>query len=155
MIAPGGGPIDLKARQTQMRESTQDAQTMLSKVDLFAGTSARRLKKIATLAKLTIHDAGREVAAEGRGALAFHLILSGQATVTKGRKELRKLGPGDYFGEISMLDGLPRSATVTAASPLQTLAISHSSFDQLLKDDPQFTRALLKLLCGRLRSAES
>lgn len=137
-----------------MADSTAEAQAMLAQVDLFAGSSNRRLKGLAGLTKVVTHDAGQEIAAEGRGAHSFHLIMTGTANVTRGGKKLRQLGPGDYFGEISLIDGQPRSATVTASSALKTLAINHTSFEQLLKEDPQFSRALLKMLCGRLRATE-
>ena len=66
-----------------------------------------------------------QVATEGLGALAFHLILDGQAKVTSNHTEIRTLGPGDYFGEISMIDGKPRSASVEAVDQLTTLVVPH------------------------------
>jgi CRP-like cAMP-binding protein len=69
----------------------------------------------------------------------------------------RRIGPGDYFGEISLIDGLPRSATVQVGSdgPMRTLAIFRTDFNELLEDDPTFARALLITLCTRLRSVEA
>jgi CRP-like cAMP-binding protein len=134
---------------------TRSPEQMLSDIDLFAGLSARQLKKLAARAKQVEHDAGREVAAEGLGGLAFHLILSGQATVSSGGQEIRRLDAGDYFGEITMIDGKPRSATVTAAEPMRTLVISSVDFQALLDEEPEFARGLLVLLCARLREAEA
>ncbi len=62
---------------------------------------------------------------------------------------------GEYFDKIAMIDGKPRSATVNAAEPMRTLAISHADFQELVKDEPEFARGLLLLLCARLREAES
>jgi CRP-like cAMP-binding protein len=95
------------------------------------------------------------VATEGRDGLAFHLIIEGSATVSKDGRELRTLGPGDYFGEISMIDGRPRSATVTALEPLKAMAIPHREFEAVIDEDPDFARRLLKTLCARLREAEA
>ena len=92
---------------------------------------------------------------EGALGLGFHLILDGEATVSQGGTTLRKLGPGDYFGEISMIDGRRRSATVTAETPLRAAYVSHATFEELLDQDPGFARGLLKVLCARLREAES
>ena len=87
--------------------------------------------------------------------MAFHLILDGRATVSIAGTEVRSLGSGDYFGEISMIDGKPRSATVTATEPTRTLAIPHQDFERLVADEPDFARGLLVTLCARLREAES
>jgi len=62
---------------------------------------------------------------------------------------------GRYFGEISMIDGKPRSATVTAVAPMTTLAIPHQDFERLLADEPDFARGLLVNLCARVREAEA
>jgi CRP/FNR family cyclic AMP-dependent transcriptional regulator len=75
--------------------------------------------------------------------------------VAVGDQPVRELHTGDYFGEISMIDGLSRSATVTASSALSTFAISHDVFDRLVGEKPEFARGLLKVLCSRLREAEA
>ena len=95
------------------------------------------------------------MSAEGLGGLAFHYILDGHATVSREGRELRTLGPGDYFGEISMIDGRPRSATVTAVEPMRVLAIPHQEFESVIDQDPDFARHLLKTLCARLRESEA
>jgi CRP/FNR family transcriptional regulator, cyclic AMP receptor protein len=124
-------------------------------VDLFRDLSKSQLKRLALASKEVSHPPGKVVAAEGLGGLAFHFILEGSATVSKDGRELRTLGPGDYFGEISMIDGRPRSATVIAVDPMKALAVPHQDFEALVDDDPGFARHLLKTLCGRLREAEA
>jgi CRP-like cAMP-binding protein len=128
---------------------------MLSGVDLFAGLSKRQAKRLLARAREVTHVKGSEVASEGGGALGFHLILSGRATVTHGSRAIRSLGAGDYFGEISMIDGLPRSATVTIDDDMHALAIDHGVFETVLDEQPDFARGLLKGLCARLREAEA
>jgi CRP/FNR family cyclic AMP-dependent transcriptional regulator len=124
-------------------------------VDLFRDLSKGQLKRLVEASKEASHPAGKEVATEGLGALAFHLILEGSATVSKDGREVRTLGPGDYFGEISMIDGRPRSATVTAVEPMKALSIPHQGFERVIDEDPGFARHLLKTLCARLREAEA
>ena len=69
--------------------------------------------------------------------------------------EKRTLTVGDHFGEISLIDGKPRSATVSATEPLTTLAVPYQAFQSLLDDDPTCARGLLTVLCARLREAEA
>jgi CRP/FNR family cyclic AMP-dependent transcriptional regulator len=134
-----------------------DLDARLAAVPMFAGLSKRQRGKLLDLSKVVTHHAGREIAAEGKGALAMHLVLDGAATVTIRGETIRALGPGDCFGEISLIDGKPRSASVTATDggPLSTLAVPHHAFDQLLDDDPSAARAVLVTLCSRLREAEA
>ena len=102
------------------------------------------------------HPAGKAVAAEGEGALALHVVLDGATTVTVGGHEKRTLTIGDHFGEISLIDGKPRSATVTATEPLGSfLAVPYLVFQSLLDEDPTCARGLLTILCARLREAEA
>lgn len=138
-----------------MNDSAKDLHDKLAAVSIFSGLSRRQLSKLADKAKQTQHQPGHEIAAEGEGALSFHLILSGEAEVTVHGRAVRRLQPGDYFGEISMIDGRPRSASVTATSPLSTLAVPHFVFQQLVEDEPECALNLLKLLCARLREAEA
>jgi len=138
-----------------MSSATREPEDMLAEVDLFSGLSPRQARKLVDRGRTVPHESGQQVAAEGLGSLAFHLVLDGRATVSVGGKEVRTLGSGDYFGEISMIDGKPRSATVTATEPMTTLAIPHQEFERLLADEPEFASALLKTLCARLREAES
>ena len=138
-----------------MSDRPSSPEELLSGVGLFSSLSRRRLRKIADASRVVDHEAGKKVAAEGLGALAFHLVLEGTASVQKGGTTIRTLGPGDYFGEISMIDGKPRSATVVAEGPLTTLVVPHQSFASLLESEPAFAHELLLLLCARLREADA
>ena len=134
---------------------TEATVQLLSEVDVFAGVKKRHLKRLLKLGRETEHHAGHVVADEGLGALAFHLILSGEASVHVGTKEVGRLHSGDYFGEISMIDGKARSASVVAVEPLKTIAINRQHFLDLLDSDPAFARAVLEGLCARVRGAET
>lgn len=133
----------------------REREAVIAEVDLFRDLPKPRVKQLAMAAREVSQPAGKALATEGQGALAFHYILDGTATVSRDGHELRTLGPGDYFGEISMIDGRPRSATVVAAEPMRVLAIPHQDFEQILDDDPGFARELLRTLCARLREAEA
>lgn len=135
--------------------SSSEHDQALAAVPIFAGLNKRQRSRLLDASRVVQHAPGREIATEDEGALALHVILEGSATVSKGGLEKRTLRAGDYFGEISMIDGQRRSATVAAAEPLTTLAVPHLAFQSLLDDDPTCAREMLKVLCARLREAES
>jgi CRP/FNR family cyclic AMP-dependent transcriptional regulator len=126
----------------------------LGKTDLFSSLSRKALERIASQAKLISHDAGKEITEEGGGGVGFHLITEGTASVTVRGTAKATLGPGQYFGEISLIDGKPRSATVTAETPLTTVSLVTWVFNPILDEVPEVSKALLKVMCARLRAAE-
>ena len=138
-----------------MTDNATDVQAHLARVTIFAGLSSRQLGKHAGSSRRTTHQAGHEMAKEGEGALALHIILDGTAEVSVHGRPRRELRAGDYFGEISLIDGKKRSATVTATSDLHTLAVPHGPFQKLLETEPGFAAGLLTLVCARLREAEA
>jgi CRP/FNR family cyclic AMP-dependent transcriptional regulator len=137
-----------------MTGAAHTPEELLMGVDLLAGLSKRDAKKFLERAREVTHEKGKRVAGEGDRGYGFHLILSGRATVSHDSRTIRTLGEGDYFGEISMIDGKPRSATVTVDEDVRALAIDHADFERLLDDRPEVARAMLKTLCSRLREAE-
>lgn len=138
-----------------MTGADRTPEELLSSVDLFSGLSKREAKKLVARGREVTHVKGKRVAGEGEPGYGFHLILSGRATVSRGSHKIRTLGVGDYFGEITMIDGKPRSATVTADEEVRALAIDHGVFEALLDDRPEIARGMLKTLCSRLREAEA
>jgi CRP/FNR family transcriptional regulator, cyclic AMP receptor protein len=128
----------------------------LTKVDLFTGFSKKSMVKLSRSGREVQHRPDHEVASEGGSGAGFHLVLAGAAHVEVGGVPRRDLGPGDYFGEISLVDGKPRSATVRAGDDgLRTFAIPVWEFRALLDEHPELTRALLDNLCARIRSVEA
>ena len=138
-----------------MTENTKDIQAHLARVPIFSGLSSRQLGKLAESCRTTTHQAGHEMAKEGEGALALHIILDGTAEVSVHGRPRRELRAGDYFGEISLIDGKKRSASVTATSALHTLAVPHGPFQTLVQNEPGVAAGLLTLICARLREAEA
>jgi CRP/FNR family cyclic AMP-dependent transcriptional regulator len=138
-----------------MTDNAKDLQARLAAVPIFAGLSNRQLSKLVDGSRTTTHQAGHEIAKEGEGALALHVILDGTAEVTVHGRAKRELKAGDYFGEISLIDGRKRSASVIAVSDLHTLAVPHGPFQTLLENEPGVAAGLLKMVCSRLREAEA
>jgi CRP-like cAMP-binding protein len=133
---------------------TDELQTRLAGIDLFQGLSKRAMRQLIRSGSQTEHPDGHEVISEGSGAIGFHLITAGEARVTTGAIVRRTLGVGDYFGEVSVIDGQPRSASVEAVGTLETFAIHPTVFQEMIDDHPDFARGLLVVLCKRLREAE-
>jgi CRP/FNR family transcriptional regulator, cyclic AMP receptor protein len=124
-------------------------------VPLFSEVSDRDLRKVTEIAKEVTHRAGQPIVEEDQMGVGFHLILGGTAEAIVGKTSVGTLGPGGYFGEMSLLDGKPRSATVIALTELRTLALPSWTFNQLLDKHPEIMRAMLVELCSRLRHVES
>ena len=132
----------------------EDGIALLAEVDLLHGLSKSELLKIFMLSREEQVRAGRTLATEGEPGGNFSVIMAGQAEVTVGGQTVNKLGPGDYFGEISLIDGEPKSATVTASSDMTLLSLASFTFSPLLVEHPSITRKILLEMCARLRAAE-
>lgn len=136
-------------------KSTQ-LEDLLSQIDLFQDMSHKALRRLVGSGREVLHEDGHRVIGEGSDlTMAFHVVLEGHAVVTRVGMERRIMGPGDHFGEISLIDGRPRSATVVAQGPLRTFAIPREPFQLLLDDHPEIARGLLLVLCERLRELEA
>jgi CRP-like cAMP-binding protein len=127
----------------------------LKQVPLFAELSNRDRKQLADAMHERTFPAGREVTTEGENGLGFFVVADGTATVSVDGTARRSLGPGDYFGEMAIIDGGTRSARVTADSDLTCYGMTAWNFRPFLKDHPDLVWALLQTLVARLREAES
>jgi CRP-like cAMP-binding protein len=127
----------------------------LAGVPLFAGLSKRELGAIAAAAKEVDHHPGEFLARQGESGVGFFLIVDGTARVVVGGRTRRRLGGGDTFGEIALLDGGPRTASVVAESPVRLLGITAWGFRALLAQHPSITLKLLEQVASRLRAASS
>lgn len=115
--------------------TASDWADVLAGLPLFARISKRRLRKIASLSQIQQFSPGDIVVQVGEPADAFYLILAGRARVVG--KSRRTLGIGDYFGEMGLIDGEPRSATIAAAAELETMKLPRRPFLKLLKQQPR------------------
>jgi CRP/FNR family cyclic AMP-dependent transcriptional regulator len=125
----------------------------LAGVPLFSACSKGELALIARAAKEVSHEAGTVLAREGEGGIGLFLILEGKARVTVGGRPRAELGSGDFFGEIALLDGGPRTATVTAITAVELAGITEWVFRGLLMERPSIALKTLESMAGRLRAA--
>jgi CRP/FNR family cyclic AMP-dependent transcriptional regulator len=123
-------------------------------VPLFCEFGEKELQRVSAIAKEVEFPAGKVIAKQGESGVGFHMITEGEVAVSVDGKEHASLGAGAYFGEMSLLDGGPRSATVTATSDLKTVSLTSWDFNALLDQYPELARGLLVELCRRLRTVE-
>jgi CRP-like cAMP-binding protein len=128
---------------------------VLADVPLFDGLSKRHLRKVAQCAIGRRYPRYTAVVREGAPGDSFFVILDGTATVKRPGKRHVRLKQGDFFGEMALIDGAPRTATVEADSEVLTLQIGRSQFGKLLENEPRIALVMLRTLAGRLRAAES
>ena len=133
--------------------TTKDVIANLSKVPLFSSCSNRELQTIARAVKPVEHPKDTVIAREGEPGIGLFVIQSGTAVVTIGGKKKASLGPGDFFGEIALLDGGPRTATVTASSDVELLGLTEWVFRGLMHEHPSIAIKTLEAMAGRLRNA--
>ena len=129
----------------------KNAKTRLLKgVPLFSRCSSRELEEISRIADELDFKEGKELAREGAPGREFFVIVDGTAEVTRRKRKLRTLADGDFFGEISLITKLPRTATVTTVSPMRALVITDRSFRRMLDQSPGIQRKVLEALGERL-----
>jgi CRP-like cAMP-binding protein len=127
---------------------------MLGRNRLFDELSKKDVLALIGSAKEVEHRADQMIIVEGNPGVGFHLILEGTAIVSTNAHRLRTLGPGDTFGDIAVIDGGPRSASVKAETRLRTLSLPPWEFKPLVLEHPQIAYKLLVKLCALLREAE-
>lgn len=128
---------------------------LLRRVPLFADLDRRELEQIGRLFKERRFSAGETVVKEGSGGAAFFLIDSGEATVSVRGHERAVLAPGDYFGELALIDEGVRSATITATTDLACYGLTFWDFRPLVQGNAAIGWKLVQALAKRLRAAES
>jgi CRP/FNR family cyclic AMP-dependent transcriptional regulator len=138
------------------RKAQTDSQlvTFVKAVPIFASCTPKELRGVATSGKEVSFEAGRVICKEGDTGVGLHIILEGEVKVLVGDRTRRRLGPGAFFGEIALLDGGPRSASVVAETPVRTFAITSWNFRSVLKEYPSMPVKMLEEVCKRLRENE-
>jgi len=141
-----------------MTETANDPRewlNVLAEIPLFAGLSARHLRKVAALGRIRrIHEGARVIRAGDAGD-SLYVLLDGEVTIGRRGRSALTLGPGSFFGELALIDGGPRTATIVAKTPLVCLTIGRTPFLKLLRAEPGIAVVLLEELAGRLRAVSS
>jgi len=125
---------------------------MLQKTSLWSGLSNKDLKMLAKASKERSYESGETIVQKGEGGVGFYLVLDGSVEVRSNGTTLAKLGPGQFFGEMSVIDNQPRSADVVAVEPAKCLILSAWSFNALISENPRIAIKMLQEFVRRLRS---
>ena len=131
--------------------SAPDVAAMLGQAPIFAALTERQLKSLAKTAKVVAYPANAAIVKKGEPGIGLYLLLAGQAEVRQGDRTLAKLGAGQFFGEMTLLDDQPRSADVVAVTPAECAVLSRWEFWGFAKGEPEVLQAVLKEMARRLR----
>ncbi len=126
---------------------------LLAGCPLFKGIEPDGLATLAELATSVDFPAGHVIARQGEIGTGFFVIVAGGVRVVRDGTVVARLGPGEFFGELSVLDRLPRNATVSAEGPTSCLALASWDFEKVLLEQPALTLAILRGVASRLREA--
>jgi CRP/FNR family cyclic AMP-dependent transcriptional regulator len=128
------------------------AANLLKRVPIFSDLDGKELERIATSMKQRTFNAGETVTSEGQTGVGFFVIEEGEATVTVGGDERRRLGPGDYFGEVALLNESARTATITADSDLRCYGLTAWEFRPLVETHGSIAWKLLQAMSKTYQS---
>ena len=133
---------------------THDRRTeLLAGCPLFKGIDQAGLSGLADLATAVDFPAGHVIARQGEIGTGFFVVVDGMVRVVRDGAIVARLGPGEFFGELSVLDRMPRNASVLAETPTSCLALASWDFEKVLLDEPALTLSILRGVAARLREA--
>lgn len=127
---------------------------LLHRIPLFSGFDSRRLERLGMLADEVDVSAGKVLMRQGETGTDMMVIVRGSVAVERDGQRLNTLGPGDFFGEIALVDGGPRTATVTAEEASTLLVIGHREFHAMMDEFPDVAQQVLNALAARVRRLE-
>lgn len=133
------------------KATNKQLMTVLGAVPLFQDLSIKQLRKVVDLAEVARFMEGATLVKQGEIGDSFYVVLTGQAKVVANGRTINRLIPGDYFGEISLLDGGPRTASVLAETEMTLVIITQRGFLAMLVKDPEITICLLEGMARTVR----
>jgi len=128
---------------------------LLKKAPIFANTSDSSLKTMLKSAVEKTVESGKTLVEKGERGTGFYLILDGRAEVVSDGETLAKFGPGDFFGELAVIDGAPRTADVVAASDIKCIVVSQWAMRSIISTHPEIALSMLEELARRLRATDA
>jgi CRP/FNR family cyclic AMP-dependent transcriptional regulator len=156
-VGCGQNASTVRLRGVTMATKSRDTVdlNLLKTVPIFSSCSRKEIGAIGRITKEVHFDPGVAICREGETGVGLHIVVEGETKVQIGGRTRRRLGPGAFFGEVAVLDGGPRTATVIAETPVRTLSIPSWSFKSLLRSQPSLSTKMLEEICRRLRTSEA
>ncbi|MEX2547536.1 MAG: cyclic nucleotide-binding domain-containing protein [Chloroflexota bacterium] len=130
---------------------TKQVASALAHVPLFEGISDESMARLSAVTGELDFEAGQFIVLQGQVGTGLYVILDGSARVVRGSDELAVLGPTDFFGELSVIDQMPRNASVQAIEPTRCLALASWDLLDLLESDPKLALNMMRVLASRVR----
>lgn len=127
---------------------------LLHRIPLFSAFDGKKLERLGMLADEVDVPAGKVLMRQGDNGSDMMVLVRGQVSVERDGQRLNTMGPGDFFGEIALVDGGPRTATVTAEAPSSLLVITHRDFHSLMDEFPEVAQQVMNALANRVRHLE-
>ena len=137
-----------------MATHTDHKLELLKRVPLLSGLGKRDIEEVGRLAEEIDLPAGHVLMREGASGNEFFVIVDGTVMIDRGGATIRSLGPGDFLGEIALVDDGPRTATATTESPAKLLVVGHREFHSLMNQFPAIQTCVLQALAQRVRHLE-
>ena len=135
-----------------MPMQTEEIASALARVPLFQGISPESMARLAAVTGELDFEEGQFVVLQGQVGTGLYVIVEGEVKVERGSVELARLGPNEFFGELSVIDQQPRNASVQATVPTRTLAVASWDLLDLIESDSNFALNLIKGLAARIRA---
>jgi CRP-like cAMP-binding protein len=154
IVAAVSGAHQDAATAGEERKRRKRSADALAQVPLLSALSRRHLHQLADVSQITAYRQGTSVIREGDLGSTLYVIVEGQAVVSRGGKRLTTLAPGDFFGEVSLLDGGPRTASVTAETRLSVVRLFRRPFYELVRTEPAIGVKVLSELAKRVRRVD-
>ena len=151
MFKRGRPPIGGRQPEQPPRRTRRQTAVALAGVPIFAGFSARHLNRLAGDTDELSFMPGQSIVMEGEPGEALFVVLAGQGKVIRGGKRVGRVLPGDFFGELSAIDGGPRSASIVAETPMNVLRLFRHTLTRLIDEEPQVALTLLDGIVRRIR----
>lgn len=138
-----------------MATHTDQKLDLLRRVPLLAGLGGREIEEVGRLAEEVDLPAGHVLMREGGAGNEFFVIVDGTVAIDRGGTTIKSLGPGDFLGEIALVDDGPRTATATTESPAKLLVVGHREFHSLMDQFPTIQTCVLQALAHRVRNLDN
>ena len=151
MFKRGRPPAGKPRPEQPPRRTRRQTAAALAGVPIFAGFKARHLNRLAADTDELSFETGQSIVVEGEPGETLFVVLGGQAKVMRGGRRVGRVLPGDFFGELSALDGGPRSASIVAETPMQVLRLFRRTLTRMIEEEPQVALTLLDGITRRFR----